>query len=282
MAANDKEAENKVAECREGTDAQHLQSLRDLHFPLLVEAPAPRPSTKVKPAKARDLRPSKHVMALGLIHSANILLAASAPTVTALDFEDADPLYTFDANERSNTNLAISPNGKLLVTGSRHDSVIKFWDAETGTFLNEIDTKLKDAKFAFLMDGKHMVIGAKRLQVLDLRSGYLRPVHLSSGGTSAIAVNDRYVVVGTKGSEIVPYSMRYSGGSLELKPEGRGTAGVRRSIVAGLSLSADGLHMISVTRSGVIDKWTVPDMEKVQSTHSELAYVGYMTSTLGC
>ena len=275
------DVEATLAECRASLDTGRMQELRRKHLPLLLEAERPRPRRSAEPPDAREIPAAQHVMSMQLDPVGEALVTGSAPNVTVSDFDGGETRFSFDAHPRAVSRIAVSPNGKLIVTGSRHESLLKLWDAERGMLLFEIDVEFNDAGFAFLPDGKHLLIGTKRLKHLDLTSGYLREVTFASGTASAFAINDTYVAVGTRSSEIQLFTPRHRGGFLEFKPQARGTAAVTRNVVVGMSFSDDGRYLVSVTRSGVIEKWLVPEMAKIQSSQSELAFVAAMAATSG-
>ena len=60
---------------------------------------------------------------------------------------------------------------------------------------------------------------------------------------------------------------------------GRATAVEPRKPVVALALSSDGLHLTSVTLSGVIGRWIIPEMSRVSGTLGELRYVGSVAIT---
>lgn len=279
LATNTEEAKLIVVECRRDSDAQVLPRLRNRHFKLLAAEPVPQTPRSAIDAAYESIRSPGHAQAMHINEHAGQLVIAAGRTIYGLDASNGDRVWGATAAERSNTRIAVSPNGRILVTGSRDDTLLRFWDAETGDFLFDIDVAHKDAPFAFLADGRYVVIGAQKLMLFDLNTSRQRPVQQGASKVSAIAVNDKYIAVGTRRSEIITYSIERTLEGIDLDLVHQATAAVPRSPLVALFTSSDGLHLTTVTRSGVIGRWLLPDLGRVSSAHSELRNVGVVATT---
>ena len=279
LAASGEEAKVIVIECRRDSDAQVMPRLRDRHFKLLLSKPEPQTSPIVVEPNYESARSPGLVQAMHVDEHMDQLIIAGGPNIYGVEASSAEKTWGVDAAERMNTRIAVSPNGRVVVTGSPSDKLLRFWDAETGDFLFDTDVDRKDAPFVFLPGGRHMVIGGRRLVVMDLETRRQRPVHMATGGTSAIAANDDYVVVGKKSSQIVTYAIERKADRIELDAVEYATAVEPRNPVVALALSSDGLHLTSVTLSGVIGRWIMPELSRVSGTLGELRYVGSVATT---
>ncbi len=279
LATSRDEAMLIVIECRRDSDAQIMPRLRDRHFKLLAAEPVLRTSPgSIEPNYEAAQSPGL-VQAMHVIEHMDQLVIAGGRNIYGVEASSGKKTWGVDAAERTNTRIAVSPNGRILATGSQSDMLVRFWDAETGDFLFDTNVEQRDAPFAFLAGSRHMVIGARRLVVMDLETKRKRPVLMATGSTSAIAVNDDYVVVGKKSAEIVTYAIEQKPDGIELDEVGRATAVEPRKPVVALALSSDGLHLTSVTLSGVIGRWIIPEMSRVSGTLGELRYVGSVAIT---
>ena len=181
-----------LIECRDELDGNRMKELRRLHLALLLEGSAPAPAGTTKQPGALEYEATQLASVMQYAPASNSIAMGGGPKVSLRAFDYGDELIAFDAHKRSVSNIAVSPNGKLLVTGSRHDPLLKFWDAATGLLLNEIDVEHNDARFAFLADGKSLLVGAGRLRHMDLQSNRLRPVPFASGIATAFAINETF------------------------------------------------------------------------------------------
>ena len=279
LAADANEARKSVVNCRRDSDAQVMERLRDRHFRLLLDKPAPkRLSTLIDPVY-ESMRVPVPALSLQVVEHLDQLVIGGGPSVYGLKASNGDENWRSEGAQRSNTRLALSPNGRIVVTGSRDDSLLRFWDAETGQFLFDTDVAAHDAPFAFLTDGRHLAIGARRLTLLDLETKRQRQVTGSSGNASAIAVNGDYIVLGGKSGQVTAFAIERRGDRVELRVKGSEASTEPRSMVVALALSSDKLHLTSVTRSGVISRWVLPDMNRVSDQQGELRFVGYAVAT---
>jgi WD40 repeat protein len=83
--------------------------------------------------------------------------------------------------------LAISPNGKILASGSQ-DKTIKLWELETGELINTLVGHWDEVNsIVFSADGQTLISCSRdeRIQLWNLSTG--KPLHSLSGHQGAVA-----------------------------------------------------------------------------------------------
>ena len=82
------------------------------------------------------------------------------------------PFLSEKSHSKYITSIAISPNGKYVVSGSR-DNSIKIWDIETSTCLNTLENHSDFvSSVAISPDGKYIVSGSydKTIKIWDIKT----------------------------------------------------------------------------------------------------------------
>ena len=113
---------------------------------------------------------------------------------------------TFDVEPRCQQTLALSPNGKLIVTGGRDQNTVHVWDAQTGQLVNSwmaappllhygVQSPLHS--LAITPDGSTLVTGGRFLKSWELETG--KQIRVFKGATSYIP----YVVISSDGNTLI-------------------------------------------------------------------------------
>lgn len=92
--------------------------------------------------------------------------------------------------EQPSASIALSPNGKVLVTGGREDGTIKIWNTQTGQIVNSwlagplspYPGKNQILSLAISGDGATLVTGGRFLKQWELETG--KQVRIFKGSTS--------------------------------------------------------------------------------------------------
>ena len=239
LSSNEEESLRTIVKCRRDSDIPVMERLRGRHLALLRAANPPSiPAgidTQIDSADA-----PVPVLAMLANEDLGRLFVAGERSVYSLDALQGHTRWRAGAAKGANTRIALSPNKTIVASSSKDDELLRLWDAQSGDFLSEYDIKGKDAPFAFLEDGRHIVVGARRLLVIDLETGVKQTVLAGPGNASAIAVAGNHVIVGSKSAQLVSFTVSYAGDGIELEPEGRATASVPGRPVTGLFPSPDG------------------------------------------
>jgi serine/threonine protein kinase/WD40 repeat protein len=94
-------------------------------------------------------------------------------------------------------SVAVSPNGRLVVTGSHNGSGLKIWNAQTGNLLKELPCEGGTPTFVFSPDGSWLLSSqGQRWAVDDWAPGPAQPV-----GTVALSPDGRIMAVAPRTPE---------------------------------------------------------------------------------
>jgi RNA polymerase sigma factor (sigma-70 family) len=124
-------------------------------------------ATKEKPERAPKGNPAQTQSPDG-----RLVAVATGRAVQMLDAQSGRIFWKALGHQDTVTTLAFSPDGKVLVTGSK-DKSVRLWDAATGKEIRQFAGQ-RDAvrSVAFAPDGRLLAVAAGRaIQMLDAQSG---------------------------------------------------------------------------------------------------------------
>jgi eukaryotic-like serine/threonine-protein kinase len=155
-------------------------------------------------------------------------------------------------------NVAVSPDGKLVATGSHSGMGLKVWNAADGTFIREFLSDLRFTRPFFSPDGRWLMnSGGQSWRVEDWSEG---PGH--SGGEAAFAPADLRLMAwgGHKGS--IPLVDPESGRELARLED------PNQDMLESLTFSPDGTRLIGTTTdSACVHVW---DLRKIRAGLKDL------------
>ncbi|MFT3744616.1 MAG: protein kinase [Pyrinomonadaceae bacterium] len=143
--------------------------------------------------------------------------SASNPVVKVFDAGTSSELLTISGHTKRVRAVDVSPNGKLIATGSQ-DRTVRVWDAETGTELHKFELGTSDrgreiADVQFSSDGgKLIVAGFELLGVIDTKNWQIREMdikELTEKGVNlfswklAIAPSQQTIALGNWNGEVI-------------------------------------------------------------------------------
>ena len=102
------------------------------------------------------------------------LMIVSRPSfadVVAISLDTGEIEWRFPVAGQRSDHMAISPDGKVVASGSS-DSVVRLWDTKTGTLIANLNHDNEIRAVAFSPDGSTLATGSddKLVQLWDLRS----------------------------------------------------------------------------------------------------------------
>jgi WD40 repeat protein len=172
-------------------------------------------------------------------------------------------MYTFTGHSESINCIAITPNGKMLVSGSE-DSTLHLWNLQTGKFLARLEGHEAGVKsVAFSRDGKMLVSSSadhtiKLWQLPKVKA----PIHTLTGHSDwvkclAISPDGQILASGSQDKTIKLWNLATG----ELKST---LVGHWRE-VNNLAISPDGRTLISCSGDETIQLWNLDTLKPLQS-----------------
>src|SRR5919199_1558841 len=160
--------------------------------------------------------------------------------------------YSFTGHSDSINCIAISPNGKILLSGSE-DSTIHLWNLETGKFLACLEEHEAGVKaIALTPDGKMLVSGSqdKTIKLWDLDTGELKSTLVGHWGeVNRIVVSpDGQTLISCSRDETIQLWHLSTGKHLH-------TLSGHQGAVATVAISPDGHPLISSSWDHTILVW---------------------------
>lgn len=128
----------------------------------------------------------------------------------------------WQAQPRFTNIIAISPNGKVVVTSSRQGRPFTFWSSDTGEMLLQIPT-LYGGSAAFSANGQCIYLGHEYLHILDTKSGRLTKTDIKPGGSfsALLATPDNKKLFGYSNGKLVLMNIAWKHGIPHLTEEYR-------------------------------------------------------------
>jgi WD40 repeat protein len=149
--------------------------------------------------------------------------------------------------------IAFTPDGQQVITGSRGDDVLRFWDVATGALVRTLPTGLGLLNQIVLSpDGRYAAVQGRqqsRAQLWDLERGTSQTLE-HSGVVTAISVSPRgdLAVTGTLDGSVHLWELR----------TGKGRAlGVKQGAISWLAFSPEGARLAVGNTEGLLRLWTL-------------------------
>ncbi|MGK7924260.1 MAG: response regulator [Spirulina sp.] len=192
--------------------------------------------------------PSRRVNALLSL----IGLLKRSPAIKIWDLDRGRPKGNFRGYSRGVTDLAISPKGDKVVSGSR-DRTIKIWDFKTGKNLDTLWGHNDEIRSVVISpDGKTIISGSRdrTIKIWDMQSGHvLRTLrgHGQSVTSVAISPDGNIIASGSRDSTIKIWDFHTG--------EFINTLLGHTDLVRSVAIDAEGKTIISGSRDNTIKVW---------------------------
>jgi COMPASS component SWD3 len=192
--------------------------------------------------------PSRRVNALLSL----IGLLKRSPAIKIWDLDRGKPKGNFRGYSRGVTDLAISPKGDKVVSGSR-DRTLKIWDFKTGKNLDTLWGHNDEIRsVAISPDGKTIISGSRdrTIKIWDMQSGHvLRTLrgHGQSVTSVAVSPDGTIIVSGSRDSSIKIWDFNTG--------EFINTLLGHTDLVRSVAIAADGKTIVSGSRDNTIKIW---------------------------
>jgi WD40 repeat protein len=155
--------------------------------------------------------------------SPRLVMAGSDATLKVLDVVSSQRVLTLEGHSRSRNNfaphgenangvssLAVSPNGRIIASGSQ-DRTVKLWDAASGRLLRSIQAHGGAVKWLAITPDNNSVVsigegsqrdgsGDRSVKVWDIASGRLLRSISTNVNSAALSSDGRFVVTGEERS----------------------------------------------------------------------------------
>lgn len=160
--------------------------------------------TKTLEAHTADV----HAVAFHPLDHKTLFSAGDDKTAIIWDVESAAPVHRLEGHERQITSLDVTPDGRILATGSR-DGTIRLWTTDTGEPLRTLKGHERDVmSVRFAPDGRTLASASydstvrvwevgtgTELWSAKAHEGAVVSVAFSHDGSSIAAVDDRRIVL---------------------------------------------------------------------------------------
>ena len=128
----------------------------------------------------------------------------------AISYANISLANTLEGHSDKVSSLAISPNGKTLVSGSS-DRTIKIWDLSTnGTLVNTLTASSSINSVIISPDGQTLITGDNSsIKIWDLGSGTVKSILTESSGANVLAISpDGKTLVSGQGKSIKIWDLK--------------------------------------------------------------------------
>lgn len=170
--------------------------------------------------------------------------------------------------------VAYSPDGMKVVSGS-YDRTIKEWLAETGEYLKTYEGfELGIENVVYSNDCKKILCsGGHRIKEIDIETGRTIEYHCDEQATClAYSPDDKTFVSGGSDGLITEWSRgrRFSIRTMKEKPSSSTSEKIEKEIES-IRYSSDGKELITHSKSGIMQKWSVETGKCVETIIKEKA-----------
>ncbi|MEA5472569.1 WD40 repeat domain-containing protein, partial [Spirulina sp. 06S082] len=179
-------------------------------------------------------------------------LLKRSPAIKIWDLDKGRPKGNFRGYSRGVTDLAISPKGDKVVSGSR-DRTIKIWDFKTGKNLDTLWGHNDEIRsVAISPDGKTIISGSRdrTIKIWDMHSGHvLRTLrgHSQSVTSIAVSADGNIIASGSRDSTIKIWDFNTG--------EFINTLLGHTDLVRSVAICNDGKTIVSGSRDNTIKIW---------------------------
>ncbi|ACB54547.1 WD-repeat protein [Crocosphaera subtropica ATCC 51142] len=178
-------------------------------------------------------------------------IASGSHKIKLWNFLTGESLLTLFGHKQLVSCLAISPDGKILISGSI-DKTLRIWDLKTGNLLKTL-TGHKNFITTLILseDGETIVSGStdKTIKLWDLKSGKLLQTltgHL--GGLQTFCLYDCYLFAGDDTGKIYLWDLK-TGNSLS-------SWNAHQKGIEAIAISEDGQTLVSSCQEGKVQLWS--------------------------
>lgn len=181
-----------------------------------------------------------------------LLATGTRNRVTLWDYKSAKSLNTFETTDSTVSTLAFTPDGKLLVVGTRK-GVVRVFDVPSRKITRTIDLDSPISALSASID--YVALGYSDGTLAELGFRGQTSTHEISGHNDAVTAvvfspqGERFASGSTDGTIKV-----WNAKSLALFASLKGNA----AAIFSIAFSADGRTLISSTTKGVIEAWRLP------------------------
>jgi hypothetical protein len=210
---------------------------------------------------------------LGLIILAVVALSACGGRPSyVLDPSQADtvgPIWTFEGHTRDVNSIALSSDGRYLVTGS-NDETAKLWDLSSGQEIRTFQGHTQGVEsVALLSDGRYLVTGSNdgTAKLWDLSSGQeIRTFQGHTAGVMSVALSSdgRYLVTGSNDETAKLWDL--SSGR-EIRAFQGHTA-----YLESVALSSDGRYLVTGSGDGTAKLWDLSSGREIRTFAGDAGY----------
>ncbi|MFN6484328.1 MULTISPECIES: serine/threonine-protein kinase [unclassified Nostoc] len=187
--------------------------------------------------------------------SHNLASSSDDKTVKIWNIESGDEIRTLTGHSDWVYAVAISPDGKTVVSGSK-DKTIKVWNLNTGKEINTIMGHLGDVNDVVISQDGQMLASAsddKTIKVWKLDTGMeIRTItgHLADVNAIAFSPNGEYIASGSDDKTVKVWQLNTG--------EAIHTFNGHSAEVYAIAFSADGKTLVSGGKDKTIKIWQLP------------------------
>jgi len=165
------------------------------------------------------------------------------------------PVYTLNAHDGKVRNVAVTPNGRYIVSngGYGRDKKIKIWNLQNGSLVNTLDDNLFDDAWSILVNPN----GENIIKIWQLSGSAVVGGHTSPVSTVALTSDNQYLVSGSYDRTIRIW--RLSDNSLSRTLIGH------TATISDLVITPDDNFIISGSQDSTIKIWEINSGSLVQT-----------------
>lgn len=171
--------------------------------------------------------------------------------------------------------ITFTHDGSGFFSNSYFEESTKLWSAKTGELLYSIpDTR---GPVSSTSDSRIYLIGqSAQIRIFDFKRKLLLPEKYHSSGvilTMTVDAASRLVAVGTASGSIEIWRIPENSGTPVLQNIANAKPYATGDWVVGLQFSPDGEKLYSVARSGLVDEWSLPFLERGRAISTALKHI---------
>jgi len=171
--------------------------------------------------------------------------------------------------------ISFTADGSGLFSNSYFEASTKLWSAKSGELLYSIpDTR--GPVFGTPNESIYLVGQTSQIRIFDLKNKLLLPEKYQAKGvilSMTVDAASRLVALGTASGSIEVWRIPVGAGTPVLLKVASAKPYATGDWVVGLQFSPGGEKLYSVTRSGLLDEWSMPSLEKSRAISTALKYI---------